>query len=299
MEGRERKRRFRLDRAERADVARGLSPAQIARGRAGELGVSASTIYRWISRGYGGMRDADLRREVGCKERRRAAEPAPTAHGRARSYAAFAALPEEDRARACEMDCVVGRPRDRKRILTLYLRPFKAQLCLLLSDGSSRAVADALDMLERAAGAELFARLFGLVLTDNGSEFSDPVAIERSALGEGRRCRVFCCDARQSQQKGTCERNHVELRKFLPKGRGVDFDMLDGRDMAELMSQLNSEPRPSLLGASPIALLKVAAPESAGLLDALEVREVPYGGLDMTPRALSAARAERGLPPLL
>lgn len=75
--------------------------------------------------------------------------------------------------------------------------------------------------------------------------------------------------------------------------------MLDGRDMAELMSQLNSEPRPSLLGASPIALLKAAAPESAGLLDALGVREVPYGGLDMTLRALSAARAERGLPPLL
>lgn len=282
----------------RSDVARGLSPAQIAQGRAGEFKVSASTIYRWISRGYGGMCNADLRRKVGYRERRKAPDPRPAAHGEARSHAAFSALPEEERARACEMDTVVGRARDRKRILTLYLRPFKAQLCVLLPDGSSSAVAAALDMLERACGADLFGRLFGLLLTDNGAEFSDPEAIERSALGGGPRCRVYYCDPRQSQQKGACERNHVELRKLLPKGRGITFDELDARDMAELMSQMNSEPRKSLLGASPTALLKAAVPGSDELLDALGVREIPYEKLDLTLRALNAARAERGLPPL-
>ena len=154
-------------------------------------------------------------------------------------------------------------------------------------------------MLEEAGGTALFRRLFGLVLTDNGAEFSDPGAIERPASGGDPRCRVYYCDARQSQQKGGCERNHVELRKLLPKGRGIDLDALDGRDMAELMSQLNSEPRRSLLGASPIALLKAAVPGSEGLLDALGVREVPYGELEMTPGALGRERAERGLPPLL
>ena len=226
-----------------ADVARGLSPAQIAQGRAGEFKVSASTIYRWVSRGYGGMCSADLRRKVGHRKRRRSPEPKPTAHGEARSYRAFSALPDEERARACEMDTVVGRTRDSRRILTLLLRPFSFQLCLLPPDAAATSAAAALDMLERAAGAGLSARLFGLLLTDNGPEFSDPAAIERSTLGEGSRCRVFYCDARQSQQKGARERNHVELRKLLPKGRGIDFDSLEGRDMAEVMSQLNSEPR--------------------------------------------------------
>ena len=104
---------------------------------------------------------------------------------------------------------------------------------------------------------------------------------------------------RQSQQKAGCERNHVELRKLLPKGRGISFDALDGRDCAELMSQLNSMPRPSLMGLSPFSMLGAAMPEEAGaLFDALGVREVPYGELDLTPNALNRARAERGLPPI-
>ena len=45
----------------RYDVARGLSPQQIALARAGQIGASPSTIYRWISRGYAGMCDLDLR----------------------------------------------------------------------------------------------------------------------------------------------------------------------------------------------------------------------------------------------
>lgn len=87
----------------RYDVARGLSPQQIALGRAGQIGASPSTIYRWISRGYAGMCDLDLRRKCGYKPRSRAEPPRATAHGGARSFAAFMGLPEEGRAAACEM----------------------------------------------------------------------------------------------------------------------------------------------------------------------------------------------------
>ena len=44
--------------------------------------------------------------------------------------------------------------------------------------------------------------------------------------------------------EGGCERNHVELRKLLPKRRGISFDDLEAADMAAVMSQLNPEPRP-------------------------------------------------------
>ena len=51
------------------------------------------------------------------------------------------------------------------------------------------------------------------------------------------------------------------------------------------MSQLNSMPRPSLMGLSPpLAMLGAA----------LGIREVPCGELDLTPRAFDRARAERG-----
>ena len=257
----------------RCDVARGLSPQQIALGRAGQIGASPSTIYRWISRGYAGMCDLDLRRKCGYKPRSRAEPPRATAHGGARSFSAFMGLPEEERAAACEMDTVIGLRSDRRCLLTLYLRAFRFQL----------------------------ARLFPLLLTDNGAEFSDCAAIERSALDPAaRRCSVYYCDARQSQQKGGCERNHVEVRKILPKGRGISFDRLGGRDCAVLMSHLNSEPRPSLGGMCAIDMLLAAlGADGRELLDALGVEKVPYGELDMTVGAVEADRRRRGEGPLM
>lgn len=101
----------------RGDVARGLSPAQIAASRAAQFRVSASTIYRWIERGYAGMSSLELRRKCGYKRRSRAAGPKATAHGEARSFGAFMGLPEEERAAACEMDTVVGLKSDRRCLL--------------------------------------------------------------------------------------------------------------------------------------------------------------------------------------
>ena len=283
----------------RSDVARGLSPQQIALTRAAEVGASASTIYRWIERGYAGMSSLELRRKCGYKPRSRAKPPRQTAHGAARSFAAFMELPEEERAAACEMDTVVGLRSDRRCLLTLYLRAFRYQLALPMPDKTAASTGSALDMLEKAA-PKAFRRLFPLLLTDNGAEFADCEGIERSSLDPAaRRCSVYYCDVRQSQQKGGCERNHVEVRKILPKGRGIGFDRLGGRDCAALMSQLNSEPRPSLGGMCAIDMLLAAlGADGRELLDALGVEEVPYEELNMTLGAIEADRRRRGEEPL-
>lgn len=284
----------------RADVARGLSPAQIAEGRASQFKVHPATIYRWIAAGYAGMSNAELRREVGYKPRKENAENKPTPHGPERSYKAFSALSENKQAQACEMDTVIGRAKDTRCLLTLYVRPCKLQVCLLLPEKTSSAVAAALDMLESALGKDLFQHLFGLILTDNGAEFSNAEALERSTFHGCARTKVYYCDVRQSQQKGRCERNHVELRKLLPKGRGISFDDLEARDATVLMSQLNSEPRPSLLGMSPLAMLRAANPEAAeALTDALGIEEVPYDKLNLKIDAINRDRLDRGLPPLI
>ena len=118
----------------RSDVARGLSPEQIALARAAEIGASASTIYRWIGRGYAGMSSLELRRRCGYKPRSHAEPSRQTSHGAARSFAAFMELPGEERAAACEMDTVLGLKSDRRCLLTLYLRAFKFQIALPMPD---------------------------------------------------------------------------------------------------------------------------------------------------------------------
>ncbi len=67
-----------------------------------------------------------------------------------------------------------------------------------------------------------------------------------------------------------------------------------------LMSQLNSEPRPSLGGMCAIDMLLAAlGDDGRELLDALGIEKVPYGELDMTVGAIEAARRERGEGPLM
>ncbi len=281
----------------RGDVCRGMSPEQICMAHP-HLGLSPSTLYRWIERGYFGMSNLDLRRKVGYKPRKERAVPKPTSHGPERSYAAFCALGEEVCARACEMDTVIGRAADERCLLTLLLRPCRLQVAMLLEERSASEVVRALDSLEGALGASVFSRLLDPVLTDNGSEFADTEGMERSA-SEGARTRVFYCDVRASQQKGRCERNHVELRKLLPKGRGIAFDDLTQADCAVLMSHLNSEPRPSLLGLSPLSMLRAADPEAhEALCCALGMTELPYDEVDMTLNAVNRERIARGEAPL-
>lgn len=284
----------------RADLSRGLSPEQICMGRAYELKVSPSTIYRWIAKGYAGMSNLDLRRKVGYKPRRKRVEVVSTRHGDERSYQAFLELSEEERAAVTEMDTVLGCKGDSQCILTLYLRPLKLQLCLLLEDKTQRSVTSVLDMLEGVLGTKLFHQMFGTILTDNGTEFANYVGIERSCLAYTSRCQVYYCDVRQSQQKAGCERNHVELRKILPKGRGIRFDALDKRDMAVLMSHLNSQPRASLFNRSPLFMFKSTLGSKAEvLMDALGIEEISYKDLDMTINALNKERIYRGLKPLI
>ncbi len=63
-------------------------------------------------------------------------------------------------------------------------------------------------------------RVIGHVLTDNGPEFADEDGIARLLGERDGETRLFYCDPIRSDQKGACERNHVEIRKLLPRGAG-------------------------------------------------------------------------------
>ena len=84
-------------------LRRGLSPEQMAARNGGPVDLSPSTIYRWVSAGYDGMTNMELRRKVGYRPRRRAPAASATRHSPRRSYAAFLALGEDACAAAWEM----------------------------------------------------------------------------------------------------------------------------------------------------------------------------------------------------
>ena len=135
--------------------------------------------------------------------------------------------------------------------------------------------------------------MFRAVLTDNGAELSDEAAIA-ALLGEGPgETRLFYCAPGRSDQKGACERNHVEIRKLLPKGRGLRFDRLVPADLSLAMSHVNSEPR-GALGFAAARLLMRACPKLAPQGEARRRRGGAAGGVRHRGRAHRRARPDAG-----
>ena len=95
--------------------------------------LSPSTIYRWVSAGYDGMTNMELRRKVGYRPSKRDAGRAATRHSARRSHAAFLALGEDACAAAWEMDTVEGAREDSACLLTLLHRPVGGNLEMNIS----------------------------------------------------------------------------------------------------------------------------------------------------------------------
>ncbi len=282
-------------------LQRGLSPYEIATLYKDKVGVSYSTLYRWIQKGYGGLSNMDLERKVRFRPRKYKVGPKTTSHTKKRNYESFNNLDEEVRLSAAEMDCVIGRAQDTQCVLTLYLRPSHLQIALLLERKDCQSVARAITALRQVCDPDLFEELFPCVLTDNGPEFNDEDmlgALFGEQLGKTSGIKLFYCDPRRSDQKGGCEKNHTELRQILKKGLFV-FDELTGRDLAVLMSHANSNPRASLCNMSPIEMFKNAYGQAGqDLLDALGIEEIGRDELNLTPAILDIERKRRGEAPL-
>jgi IS30 family transposase len=149
-------------------------------------------------------------------------------------YNAFkAAYPDVATVQA---DSVIGRVGG-KVLLTLQFE-FGLMLACLRDTNNSQSVIDYFDMLERKFGFSRFQKMFPVILTDNGSEFSNPTAIETSPISGKQRTKVFYCDPNASWQKGNIENNHTNLRRILEKK--TSFDNLNQADIDLVLSHLNS-----------------------------------------------------------
>ena len=115
-----------------------------------------------------------------------------------------------------------------------------------------------------------------------GLEFADFEAIERSAYGPQRRCRVFYCAPMRSRQKRSCEKNHELIRHIFPKRS--DLDTLSQHDVVTVASHVNSYPRPSLDGRSPFATALRKVPKA--LLDGLGIRWIRADKVCLKPEVL-------------
>ena len=225
-----------------------------------DIPCSERTLYRYIDDGVLSVRNIDLPRKVKYKPRKQSdsSEKLPREYIIGRTYTDFLEyLENHPDTNVVEMDTVVG-PEHGKVILTMLFRNCTFMLAFIMDNTKRESVIQVFRFLQRELGTHTFARLFPVILTDRGSEFSDPLALECDEYGEIL-SKVFFCNANAPYQKGRLEKNHEFLRYILPKG--TSFDTMTQDDITLCINHINSTARGSLNGRTPFELASMLLDE--------------------------------------
>ena len=157
-------------------------------------------------------------------------------------------------ANIVEIDTVIGKFEDKKCIMTLYFKNSKLMLMFLIDKYKTTSVSNIFKKIRRQLGSEVFTKLFEIILTDNGWEFSKPEDIEFNSITGEKEINVFYCEPYSSWQKGGIERNHEFIRYIILKG--ITFDKLTNENIIDMMNNINNVSRRSLEYKTPYELFK-------------------------------------------
>lgn len=210
-----------------------------------EYAVCAKTIYNFIDRGLiPGVSNESLwekrKRTKGrrtlSRQRKRAVPPGYSIEDRPEQA--------EDRQQAghWEIDLVLGgKKKGTAVLLTLTERKTRKQIIRKLKGKTQKAVVRALNGIERQMGPEAFRAVFKTITADNGSEFLDHKALERSVRNRQLRTRLFYAHPYSSWERGSNENANRIIRRFIPKG--CDISTFTRRQIQAIEEWINNYPR--------------------------------------------------------
>lgn len=247
-----------------------------------DIPCSRSTLYRYLAQNCFSVGPIDLPRKVRMKKRKeRRTESKDTKARTNRTYEDFQKYIESHpELPIVEMDTVEGIKGGRV-LLTFLFRSSRLMLAFLLYEKTQKEVLRIFNMLEYELGVELFEKTFPIILTDNGTEFGNPLSLEFNPEGIGR-TRLFYCNPRASYQKGMIERNHEFIRYVLPKGSS--FDKLFQTDVNLMINHINSLGRASLNWFAPIDVAKFTLDKE--VLKKLNLKKIPTNEIQLNTKLL-------------
>lgn len=234
-------------------IRKGHSIHHICSNNRDTIMVSESTVYRLIDYNVFSARNIDLPRKVRYSRRRvKKHVKVDTKCRIGRTYEDFRHyMDAHPDLPVTEIDSVEG-IKGGKVLLTVHFVKAEFMLAFLRGSNDSQSVIDVFEKLYSKLGSGEFQKLMPVLLGDNGSEFSNPAAIECDRQGN-RRTHMFYCDPSAPHQKGSAERNHEFIRNFIPKGRS--FEPYTQRDISRMMDNINSYCRRSLGNKSPYDMM--------------------------------------------
>lgn len=229
------------------------SPHHICVTNRDSIMVSERTIYRLIDARILSAMNMDLPKKVRFSARNNKIHlKVDKACRIGRTFECFNTyLSENPDFPVVQLDSVEGK-KGGKVLLTIHFVKAEFMLAFLREHNDSQSVIDIFERLYLDLHPDRFMKLFKVCLADNGSEFSNPKALEYDRQGSPR-THIFYCDPSAPYQKGSAERNHEFIRMFIPKG--TDLERYTQKDISLMMDHINSYARESLGNKSPYEAL--------------------------------------------
>jgi IS30 family transposase len=210
-----------------------------------DIMLDERTLYNYVDMGIFTARNIDMPRVVrmGRRKKNKDRFKVDKKCRIGRTYQDFIKfMQQHPNLPVIEMDTVEGRIGG-KVLLTLHFTVPQLMLAFIREANTSQSVIDIFDRLYLELGPDTFRKLFPVLLCDNGSEFSNPSAIEFDSHRQ-RRTWVFYCDPQAPYQKGAAENNHALIRRIIPKGSSLDD--FTQQDITLMMNHINSYGRLNL-----------------------------------------------------
>lgn len=201
-----------------------------------EIMVSENTIRNYVNKGLFNVNLLDtIRPRFTSKTSKKKRIIRNTELLLGRTYEDYLEYIKDNESLIVQLDTVIGKLIDKKKILTIHWPSFHFQFGIILDSLNPINVNNSLIKLKTKIGDDLYRILFQTIITDNGIEFSMLDEIETDSNGE-LITRVFFCNPYCSSQKGSCEKNHEFIRYILPKGKS--FDNLTQKDVDLIFSHI-------------------------------------------------------------
>lgn len=273
-------------------IKQGHSPYQIIQNNP-KLGLSEKTLYNYIAKGVfrpWGVLDIDLRlktkRKITKKQSITYKKREDRRYLKGRTYQDYQNhILEDPGLRIVQMDTIYNE-QSGPFIQTFKFLNFDFLFGIFHKTKTADDMNFGIDLLETIIGRELFQSQVEVILTDRGTEFTDPEYMEIRS-DSTTRTRIFYCDPMASGQKGSLEKRHAELRYIIPKG--ISFARLGLTTQEKLnltISHTNSSPRKKSMDKTPFELLRFYCPKLMEAFLAFGLKEIPKDQVILKPHLL-------------
>lgn len=226
------------------------------------LYFSKTTFYKYVNDGVISLNNIDLPRKVKYKKRKKKnkinrRDFSILNNRRYEDY--LVKIKENKNLKLWQLDTVIGKSTDKKCLMTFMMVETNFMIIRLLEKRDVKNVNKEFNSLKECLGIDLYKKFIEIILTDNGTEFYDPLNMEMDLDTGEIISSLYYCHPNFPEEKAELEKNHEYIRYVLPKK--TSFENLTKKDIKRLEDNINNIPREILGDKSPYELTKNKYPE--------------------------------------